>query len=461
MCCGIPELCEFLECEIDLLWDCQESCQPRIKYIYVQLGLIEAAQIFSRNKIDTMTRKASSQMQEKYTAFSTNKSDAERDASGRSCSWSASTSSQFFNRDSEEQGIGWTDYRHKYKSDMLNNGFDLSCRHTFGYSFHKTRIEGNKTGEFTERGNGESNSDSLTYGGTDNLIPIFNLKWDEPISRIGEAPFIAINRPIDDLDLFINPPTSGEQVCPPLPDNENDPNDNNIPFCRNYNPDGTSNYGPYPSAGSGFNGHFRFSIAVPTIGTVSTEWSEGKNQRQYYHCSRSSTDDVHSRTNGSVDTDIGNTDANEDDNQTYSNENSTNLHLVRKYGILTRRAITENDGQEQSEGHGLGRAESESERNAKATAYTQQRAESEAKRHSESHYLRTERANEDMVLIKYGQIGRHLTSLWDRVWTHLRLLERQFASKPYGSKMNCPREAQSCLPVRRSYQDLKRVIMRA
>ena len=455
MCCGIPELCEFLECEIDLLWDCQEQCQPRLQYIYTQLGLIEAAQIFSRNKIDTMTRKASSQMQEKYTAFSTHKADAERDASGRSCSWAASTSSQFFNRDSEDQAIGWTDYRHKYKSDMLNNGYDRSCRHTFGYAFHKTRIEARKNGMYTERGDSNSIRDTSVEGGTDHLVPLFNLKWSTPFYVDSNKPYVHTFIPEDPTDVVIQPPSSEFEVCPPPEIESTDPNDNNIPFCRNFGG------AEFPSLGSGLNGSFKFSVGVPAVGVLSTEWQIGKNQRQYYHCIRSGTDANYYRTNGSVDTDVGTTDASEADNQSYSNENSTTLHLVRKFGILTRRAITENDAQEQAEASGVGRAESESERDAKATAYSQQRAESESVRHSESHFLRTERANDDMVSAKYGQIGKHLSSLWDRVWNHLRMLERQFSAKPYGSKMNCPREAQSCLPVRRSWHDLKRVILHA
>lgn len=417
--------------------------------------MIEAAQIFSRNKIDTMTREASSQMQEKYTAFSTYKSDAERDASGRSCSWSAATSSQYFNRDSEDQAIGWSDYRHMYTSELRNSGFDKSCRHTFGYAFHKTQVDTTHTGRLRERGSSFNFRESDVQGGTDPLLPVYGLTWPNANWYVDlNPPFVHATIPFNPNDQGFGPPNSDSEVCPPYDPIDDDENDNFIPSCRD-------NRVLYPSFGSGLNGRLSWSIGIPTVGVLTTTWNIGKNNRQYFTCTRSRTDEDSNSLFNSENIDTSATLASENNNQSYSNETTTTYHLVRKWGIITRRATTDNDAEEQAEGYSTGIANSQSERNTKATAYSQQRAESESVRHSESHYTRTERANDDMVMAKYGQINKHLSSLWDRIWANLIMLEKQFAAKPYGGKLNCPVKGASCLPVRRSWHDLKRVLQHA
>lgn len=395
-----------------------------------------------------MTREASSQMQERYTAMSTYRSEAERDASGRSCSWAAATSSQFFNRDSEDQAIGWSDYRHKYTSVIDQSGYDKSCRHTFGYGFHKTRVESRMNRNYEEREEAINFNQNAIGGGTDDTLPIYGIEWNNPVDVNLTPPFIHVsdipNNPAYD---YIYPIVNGVEAC------LEDLDELGVPHCSL---EDKPRY--FPSAGSGINGNFDFSVGIPLIGMIKISWQEGENRRQYFHCISSSGVTKTNRLRDASDIRLGQTDAFEPDNTTYSNENSTVLHLVRKYGTMTRRSTTDNDAAEQAEGISTGIANSESERNAQATAYSQSRSEAEAVRHSESHFRRTERANNDMVSAKYGQISRHLKTLWDRVWEHLQMLEKQFAAKPYGGKLNCPKDNKSCLPVRRSYTELRAII---
>lgn len=396
-----------------------------------------------------MTREASSQMQERYTAMSTYRSEAERDASGRSCSWAAATSSQFFNRDSEDQAIGWSDYRHQYTSSIDQSGYDKSCRHTFGYGFHKTRIESRMNRNYEEREEAINFSESAIGGGTDDTLPIDTPIWSTPVTVDLTPPFVHVSDiPVNPSYNYIYPIVNGVEVCP------EDLDELGVPHCDLDEHRGRL----FPSAGSGINGSFELSIGVPLLGMIKISWSEGENRRQYFHCVSSSGVVKTNRLRDASDIRLGQTDAFEPDNTTYSNENSTILHLVRKYGTLTRRSTTDNDAAEQSEGIATGIANSESERNAQATAYAQSRSEAEAKRHSESHFRRTERANNDMVSAKYGQISKHLKSLWDRVWENLQTLEKQYAAIPYGGKLNCPKDTKSCLPVRRSYCELRAII---
>src|SRR6185503_17631252 len=100
--CGQPDLLRCLEGEIDFIWECQIDgvCNDRLRYLYTQLGLIEAAQIFARHQIDTINRQFVHTINETYTARGARDQNAENTATGRACNWAAATSAQFFNRDS-------------------------------------------------------------------------------------------------------------------------------------------------------------------------------------------------------------------------------------------------------------------------------------------------------------------------------------------------------------------------
>lgn len=437
-CCGIPELCEFLDSEVEFLWECQDHCQDRLRYIYTQLGLIEAAQIFSRGKIDTMIRTAESNTQERYTAFSNTRTDAERDSSGKTCHWSASTSQQSFNRDSTDYSVGFSDYRLLYTSEFKNNGYDKSCRHTTGHGFHMSRVTTTHNGNHSDFRFHSDFHSSETSGGTDPLRPITGVQlvgW----SFNDSFPFI--NPPHLEPELIrIIPAASDNQICP---------------FPTNENPDPPCPVGSYPSMGQGYNGRFQFAFTTPTLGTINITYQDGENERQYYHCTKTVTEDVRRDLNESSDSVIGTTDAAEKDNQTYSSEQTDIQHLVRKYGITIRRGTTDLDAEDKAHGRSDGLAHSESNRDVQGTGYQQSRAESETTKHGENHLRRTETATDDQVSQKYGQISNHLGKLWDRVWLNLLQLERQFIAIPFAGSMNCDIRGSKCCPVRVSYADLK------
>lgn len=443
-CCGIPELCNFLNDEVDLLWKCQDHCTDRLRYIYTQLGLIEAAQIFARGKIDTMIHTAESNTQEKYTAFNTTRTDAERDSSGKTCHWAASTSQQFFNRDSTDYTVGFSDYRLLYTSEFKNNGYDKSCRHTTGHGFHMSRVETTHNGNHSDFRFHTDTRATDTFGGTDPLIPLQNLQL---VGWSFQDSFPFINPPHLNVDPFqIVPAHSGEQICP------TPTQDNPFPPCP---------VGSFPSVGWGYNGRFQFAFTTPTLGTVNITYANGENKRQYYHCTGSSSQDVRRDLTESSDSVIGTTDALEKDNQTYSSEQTDIQHLVRKYGITVRRGNTDLDAEDKGHGRSDGIAHSESERNVQGNGYQTSRAESETVRHSENHLRRTETANDDQVSNKYGQISTHLAKLWDRVWEQYLQLERQIIAIPMAGSMSCDLRGSICCPVRVSYADLKRVPLHA
>lgn len=449
VCCGIPELCEFLECEIDLLWLSQENCNERLKYYYTLLGLIEAAQIFSRNKIDTATRIASTNSQERFTAFSTRKSESERDASGRTCSWATATSAQYFNRESTDHTVAFSETNGLLTYNRDESGYDLSTRHTAGNGFGMSRVESSTVGR-----HGQAAAAPGETVGTDNTIGI-----RETATSGGTSPYVALKHPqiygISDLSLTppffevtlpgpfldIEPAITSHQFCPDV-GGVDPPIDFECPV------DG------FPSAGQGYNITFKISIVIPIIGgSLSFDFSQGFNQRQYYHCSHSTTRANYSRAMRDRDLVNGSTDASERENQSLSNERTDIYNVVRKFGIGTKRGTNNTDAEEIQKGRASGLAHSESERDSQGTAYQQSRAEAESVLHAESHLRKNEFATEDYISNKFGQVSTQLAELWKRIWENIKLLERQLVAIPLGGSMN----RSGCCPVRMSYHDLMRV----
>lgn len=420
-----------------MLWLCQDHCTERMRYIYTQLGLIEAAQIFSRGKIDTMTRVASSNTQERYTAFSNTRTDAERDSAGKTCHWAASTSQQYFNRDSNESSVGFSDYRLLYTSEFKNNGYDKSCRHTTGHGFHMSRVETTHNGNHSDSREHTDFRNTTTEGGTSRFVPIDGYVVT-PVTFTDEVPFVVPPDISPPYVPFQDLPRGSNEICPPPTPEEPDPK------CADI-----------PSRGQGFNFRFQFAFTSTFLGTVNITWAIGANERQYYHCSKSTSNDFRLDKDRSSDSVIGTTDAAEKDNQTYSSEQTDIAHLVRKYGITIRRGTTDLDAEDKMHGRSDGLAHSESNRDVQGNAYQTSRAESETVRHGEAHLRRTETATDDMVSNKYGQISAHLAKLWDRVWEQLQQLERQFAALPFAGNLSCDVRGSKCCPARVSYLETR------
>lgn len=448
--CSDETLHEFLSCEIDFLWDIQDdSCMCRLRYMYTLLGLIEAAQIFSRNKVDQMTKVAQSQSDELATSFSVLRGDAERDMSGRECTWSAATSQQFFARNSQDSSVSFSDGRMLGTSETKANGYDKSCRHTSGYGFHMSRVETGHFGNHSSQTITTNSSTSSTNGGTGPYFPTIGTEWvGTPLEAIlpsGPSGTIIGTRP---GPLYGEPaqPQSGQDLCPdPTPE-----------F-----PEGACFANRYPSMGEGYSGRTAVDINLTTFlfsVRVSINWTEGLNWRQYMHCQSSATATNNTTVGGSVDTVTGFTRASEDDNQVYSSEQTDIAHLVRKYGIKIARSTNNTDAEEVSRGRANGLAHSESQRDKQAIGTSQQRSEAETKRFGESHSLRTENATSDQVSVKYSHIGTHLSKLWDRIWKEAMMLERQFAAVPAVATMDCLRGSTCHCIARKSWGCLGRSV---
>lgn len=446
--CGNQQLKEFLEGEIDFIWDCQDhECMPQIQYLFTQLGLIEAAEIFSRNQVDTFNQVAQSRMQEKFNSFATRRMDSERDSNSKSCLWATATSAQYFNRDSQDWAVGYSESIAHRTADRAENGYDKSCRHTTGHGFHFNRVEtqhiglsgeAHGPGDGTETGTIDGNS--TRFHGTGPYIGLVGTQWQATPTVV--PPFFDVGFPGPLVALSI--PDSSEDYCPSPTEEDPDPE------CQLNN---------YPSLGQGYHGKFRVSIGVPVVGVVSIEYDQGFNERQYFTCTSAESFRSELRNSRQLASTDGSVIADPNLNQTESHEHSSIVHLVRKYGSSTRRGNDQTDAEETSQGRATGLAHSESERNSTSNGFSQSRSESFSTAHSESHLRKTESATDDSVGKKFGQIADHLSEMWKRTWARVLLLEKQYAAVPYGASMNCNKLRNPCpCPQRVAYATLGRVV---
>lgn len=447
--CGNQQLKEFLEGEIDFIWDCQDHlCMPQIAYLFTQLGLIEAAQIFSRNQIDTFNQVAASRMHETFTSRATRRMDSERDSNAKTCLWATATSSQYFNRDSQDWAIGYSETINNRTADRLETGYDKSCRHTTGHGFHFSRVETQHLGLSGERhgpGDGTEtgtiDGNSSRFHGTGPYLPIGN-GGDGTAWSGGSFPFLPDFGNVSGATP-ITPASSSEQFCPTPTEEDPDPE------CQ---------LGSFASLGTGIHYKSRQSIAIPLVGTVSIEFDVGQNRRQYFTCTSAESIRTELRNSRNIASTDGSVRADPNINQTESREHSSIVHLVRKYGSSTRKGNDQTDAEETGKGRANGLAHSESERQSTGDGFSQSRSESFATAHSESHLRRTENATDDQIGNKFGQIAQHLSEMWKRSWERLQLLEKQYAAVPLGASMNCNKGRNPCLCAQRvAYVTLGRV----
>jgi hypothetical protein len=204
--------------------------------------------------------------------------------------------------------------------------------------------------------------------------------------------------------------------------------------------------------GYGYHGKYRFSISVPAItGTfsINLEWDQGKNERQYFHCS-SSTVTGQSTVKGVHDelTD-SHTTARPQDNHSSSAEVSTIIHLVHKHGDSTRRGNETIKVQDRQQGAADSTSNTMSDRNSQGNAFQQRRSESLTVGSSRTVTGRTERLTDDETRRSYGQISAHLNQIWTRIMSSIKGLELELAAEPRGASMLClPPRVACCTSLR-------------
>lgn len=439
--CGDAELRAALDSEVDLLYTCIDTaCSPRLKYLHTQLGLIEIAQIWARNKIDTTTRQLAHTTTEKYTSTGLKRTDSESTATGSACTWTAATNQHQFTRSSTDDVTAFTEHNQLRTAQSSDYGYDVSHRSLRGngFSFNKT-FHGvdDRGGDSLAPGAGDDNvlssSTSTSQGGTGPLVKVgaggIGTYWAGIFQTKPEFPWIEAGGPqnvpsIDGESGFIP-----SIVCPP--------NDPEFPFaaCE-------STTEGLPSMGYGFHGHYEVSLAAPPLGIFKIIWDDSQHKRRYYHCSRGVSSAQMSHTGRHDQLDHAVTIARPEDNRSGSSESNSIVHIIRRDGISTRRGNSTSDAQERIRGVTDGSSHNESKRTAKGNATQQRRAESLTVSDTKSSLRRVERLTDDEVRRSYGQISVHLGEMWKRILDLITTLEKELSSIAIGGSMCIP-----CTPL--------------
>lgn len=419
----------------------ENNCHPQTEYWETLLNLIEAAQLFSRSKIDEAKHNASRNSNARSETHSTRTSTMEATATGRTCSWQTAVSEQSFSRTSTDDTVSFSESNSRRTAVVTEDGFDKSTRKTVGNgstSFtHHLRDEQHLnendlvTGSYA-RNNSGGTAPLLPYEGGDLVPPFIDLDLTPPF----------FDAPITDNNPRYNIPFGA--VCPPP-----DPND---PRCVRPT---------IPSIGHGFTRAIKVNVGItvpiPGIGAAGINFTigyrDGLNERMFYtrFCTsisgleQEAGRDESNTTHIERDTDIAT-----------SRETSTVTHLVRRVGTSTRRGLATTDMQEQQRGYADGVASNSSERNGHGIGHTQQRREaltvgrSQTTRTGGSHGQSLDTAN------KYGQIGQHLAEMHTRITAQIAMLTRQVTAVPAGGHMG-PTLAANPYPVSRCFTPLCRV----
>lgn len=436
--CGQEDLHQALLSEIDVISACQVECgNDRLTYLRIHLALIEMAQIFSRNKIDTLTRTLSHVTKDTFTAQHQRNMDAEQTSTGRSCNWAAATSAQYFNRNSTDDTVAFSETNNQRTAEKLETGSDKSSRITNGHGFNFSHIETHEldqAGEALGAGQGRERTDSSrvsgTHGGTANLLPLFGTTWVPNISVDTNPPFIHVGDP-------------GPFTPVDFPSNQED-------ICEDFIvvlPDGTEIHECLtipPSYGYGFHGTYRISICIPAIGCATLEWGSGKTERQYAHCTcafvegQTVTQNVQNREARTQTT------ATPDQNASSSQETSETIHLVRKQGISTRRGFETIDAQEKNQGIGKGISHAETQRQNAEQAFQQKRSESLTTAQNNSQHKKTDTLTDEETKRQYGQIIPQLNRLWKRIWDQIVQIEKEQPMTYAHGSMCCTKPCTCC-----------------
>ena len=391
------------------------ACPPQLEYWETLLDLIEAAQLFSRSRIDESRHNASSMAKSTSTTVSTRTSTAENTATGRNCSWQTAVSEQSFSRTSTDDTVAFSESNSQRFAQSKEDGFDKSTRSTVGNgstSFsHHTREERDQR----EVENINETYSQTTVGGTSPLLPYEGGDLVPPFIDLDLAPPF-FDAPIVDNNPRYNIPFGA--VCPPP-----DPDD---PRCVRPT---------IPSIGHGFTRDIKVRVGISVLVfsiTFELGYRDGLNERIFYTRFCTSIigdmarrrDDIHTSRFEQLDTDVGT-----------SRETSTQIHLVRRVGSSIRRGTATTDAEERQRGYADGVANNSSERDGTGFGHTQSRREALTTGRSEMVKLATSHSESLDTANKYGQIAQHLAEMHKRILHQIMLLSRQIVATSFGGHM--------------------------
>ena len=463
--CGDPELYQLMQDNAATILIMYRGCYAEVDYLRAQLGLLDLALMYTRNKVDTIKSRSHAEGLDTYRAKYENETKAQRTSEQRACSFGDATSFQTFQRDSvnrmrsesdmesnaegntqttrwdrsKQTASGYStifDYANS-ASYGVGRGYNVSTSSNSGKSYSKTSLDWGPNrndlstgfflpdipdpqaiwdsikggmiwdvmGSLVEGGEMEYDTGGVNMPTRDNTS--FNDQIDDTFVMQGTQdnvpyePFLDCCCDLDGNDLY---------DCPPDP---NDPP--GVPVC-NYD-----TYDPYPSYGRGYNVRYAISIGIPSVGPLRVDWAVGQQFRQSHvvtqGCTRAVgagyTSNKYEQIDGSKS--IGGTDVH-DESQT-----TRDIHTVGDSFRDSRSDTTAGSAT-------TGDAFSESHTGSDRQAHAERRAANQGTSWSKSKGRGSGDSRSDSKstyeMRKWSQIFKSLIDMYNRIFEQIKTFER-------------------------------------
>jgi len=430
--CGDAKLQKLLQDNVAFLWCVTAACKPEVQYLNTQLELINLAQGFTRNMIDTTSRRSSSRSGDKYDSAMYRDTQSQRTGQGTANSWSKATTFQQFQRDSEQharsQSDSTSDTTGRASSYLWDRSQQVSSgwANTYDISKQKSHDESlSQSGTCIDRdsesaGGTPAGPVALDFGSV--VAPGVNFQdlgsWSQSVVEFASTWLQSVFWGGTEVKAPTEKPTWWNA---------------NSGYASNFNPPVSSINCPtepdeqcpaMPSYGGGYTDSWNVSVAIPFVGTVSSSWREGYESRQSFTChSGFSTLDGNSfevgKGRGEV---IG-----QAEGKTEAHTEGENVHDRHRSASAFRN----------SEGHATAmstdtmRAHGESHNGSDSSAHGESQAGNQATaygvHHMEGHGKAFSHSESEGESKYWSQIFRSLADMWQRVWKELTEMERMLS----------------------------------
>lgn len=427
--CGNEKLEKILADQANTIW-CMSSlgCTQELQYLRAQLGMIELAQGYTRNMIDTSSRKASSRAKDKFDSTNYRDNQSQRTGQGTSCAWSKATTFQQFQRDSEQharsQSDSHADTIGKSSSYLWDRGQNVTTGWANSFDQSSSKSEDASvafSGDCIDR-------ESESSGGTPSQPVLLDVagQTDSPtldfLSYGAWSTFTALG------DWWSSWWGGGSFVAPDgnaLWSSTNDafgaqfPQSSATPNCP-VDPDGQCD--AIPSYGASYTDSWNLSIAIPGINTtITATWSSGQDFRQSYVCHTGKSkifgrgfENSHGEGSALSESE-GKTEAHDEGESVHDRHSSASAFRDSESRATanatdTMRSHGETHNGSDNSAHG------ESQAGNQMTAY--------GTSHSEGHGTGFSHSESDANSNYWSQIFNSLADMWQRVWDEIKELER-------------------------------------
>lgn len=419
---GDPDLQEVLMKQIPTIWCLAGfgNCFPEIQYFDAQLQLIEFAQMFVKNKVDTATLRAESMGRDSFNSSNFRDTSMRREGQGTRCSWSKSTSFQQSLRDSQQRTSAHSDGASDSQGESNSKKYDRSQRVAGGWANSYDHSQTYKVDNFVntsvlgDRRHSESEGGTTDppHAATGSWIQSNLDSWDFQFTS--NTPFFEI--PFLGIALYwpVWPPSFSDAISSGF--NRQDPR---VPDCTG--PE-ESQGGPgceaagIPSYGESFDGRTSVSLSIG-VGSVGASaipsFTYSGDFRQSFTCEVGCSA---GRTDGNTVMASDNREEFDLHGDTLSHDESEDVRDAHASASSYRNASTSLNAGSNDKLRAESKAENGSDSSSHGQGQTTAQGSADGLSHSEGiGHNKTDSSSEGLVQ-KWSQISTALHNLWKLVW---------------------------------------------